>query len=154
MPSDPPFHLGPFAVDREGRLTPRAPGDPPAFHFRWRGRSMHARLHRQGDGSGQLILQTRLGRVPSTASDPDATRRAQTFGVLGSLRQAVPPDWHIRLSADHGVAMQVDGPMPVPFTATALLTRITTLILTLAPYLALLDEMQVPGFSAGPDTVC
>ncbi len=44
MTFDPPFRLGPFEVDSEGRLSPVVHEASPAFLFRWRDRVVRSRL--------------------------------------------------------------------------------------------------------------
>ena len=47
MPFDVPFILGPFIVDRTGRLTPDA-GASPSFRITWRERVVHIRMRPLG----------------------------------------------------------------------------------------------------------
>ena len=147
MPFDAPFRLGPFTVDSEGRLTPFAPVDAPAFLFRWRDRVTRARLMQDDAAGGRLVLQTTLGRVASTAGTPDETLRPRSFALLHWLSQAVPPGWQVRLLAEHRVRLETGTIVSLPITAAALLGEVTAFLLALAPYLDLLDEV---GLVAGP----
>jgi hypothetical protein len=141
MASDAPIQLGPFAVDKAGRLTFRTPQTPSSFYFQWRGRSTGVHLSPTDGADGTLRLQVRLGRVLSTAADRGDGSRARGFGLLRILQHGLPAGWRVQLRADHQVILVVDDRLTVPFTATGLLVRITSLILALAPYFELLDEV-------------
>ena len=147
MPFDAPFRLGPFTVDSEGRLTPFAAADAPAFLFRWRDRVMRVRLMQDDADGGRLVLQTTLGRVASTAGTPDETLRPRSFAMLHWLSRSMPPGWQVRLLADHRVRLETGAAVTLPITAAALLGEVTVFLLTLAPYLDLLDEV---GLIAAP----
>jgi|SRR5689334_6556484 hypothetical protein len=141
MPNDGPIHLGPFTVDREGRLTLRTPQTPSAFSFQWRDRPVRAHLTQADGTDGTLHLQVHLGRVPSTAAVRKGGARALGFEVLRILQHGLPAGWRVGLHADHRVVLAVDAKLTVPFTATGLLVRITSLVLALAPYFELMDEV-------------
>ena len=147
MPFDAPFRLGPFTVDAEGRLTPFAAADAPAFLFRWRDRVTRARLIQDDTDGGRLALQTTLGRVASTAGTPDETLRPRSFALVHWLSRSVPPGWQVRLLADHRVRLESSAAVTLPITAAALLCEVTRFLLALAPYLDLLDEV---GLTAAP----
>ena len=150
MPFDTPFKMGPFDVDARGRLSPSVGEAAPAFLFRWRGRTIRARLVQVDPEGGQLMLQTTLGRVPSTASTPDGTLRPHSFALLHWLPRSVPPDWRLCLLADHRVVLEADPRISLPATAAALLTELTCFLLALAPYIDLLDEAGVIGPATSP----
>jgi hypothetical protein len=141
MPFDAPFKLGPFSVDSEGRLSPGEPERTPDFLFRWRDRVVRARLAQAEVGHGKLILQATIARVPSTASTPDQAVRPRTFALLRWMDKSVPPDWRVRLLADHRVWLETDRRIAMPITAAALITEITCFLLDLAPHLDLLEEV-------------
>jgi len=136
-----PFKLGPFLVDPEGRLSPCEPGAVPAFLFRWHGRVVRAHLDRADAGTGELILQTTLGRVRSSASTPDETLRPKSFALVRWLERAVPTAWHVALLADHRVRLKTSTPVALPITAVVLVTEISRFALDLASYLELMDEV-------------
>lgn len=144
MPFTSPFELGPFAVDPDGKLTPRNPEARPNFSVQWRGRSVRAFVHPDGD-HGKLILHALLGRVPSTAANPQTTVRQLSFALVRGLVGAAPPGWHIGLRPDHQLLLQATSAIPLPITAVALVTEITAFLLTLSPYLDLLDETGIRG---------
>ena len=146
MPFDAPFKFGPFSVDAEGRLSPLAPQDDPAFLFRWRDRVTRARLMKEG-ADGRLVLQTTLGRVPSTAASPDETLRPRSFALLHWLPRSVPDEGQVQLRADHRVRLETSRRVALPITAAALISEITGFLLALSPYLDLVDEA---GLSAAP----
>jgi hypothetical protein len=143
MTFDPPFRLGPFEVDSEGRLSPVVHEASPAFLFRWRDRVVRSRLALTDATAGRLTMQTVVGRVPSTAVSEDETLRPRSFVLLHWLSHEVPKDWQMSLSPDHRVSLMTEMPVELPITAAALVTRITCFALTLAPYLDLLDEAGV-----------
>jgi hypothetical protein len=149
MSFDVPFKLGPFTVDSEGRLSPCESETIPAFLFRWRNRVVHARLAQAGPQDGRLALQSTLGRVPSTANAPDAALRSRSFALLHWLPRSVPLGWRAFLLADHRVCLETEARIALPITAAAMITEVTRFLLTLAPYLDLLDEagLTAPGTS-------
>jgi hypothetical protein len=143
MTFNPPFRLGPFEVDSEGRLSPVIHEASPAFLFRWRDRVVRSRLALTDATAGRLTMQTVVGRVPSTAVSEDATLRPRSFVLLHWLSHVVPMDWQMDLSPDHRVSLTTEMPVELPITAAALVTRITCFALALAPYLDMLDEAGV-----------
>jgi hypothetical protein len=149
MAIDPPFKLGPFTVYSGGRLSPGEPDKIPAFLFRWRDRVVRARIAEVTPDEGRLTLQSTLGRVPSSASMSDEDHRPRSFAVLHWLPKSVPPGWRVLLLADHRVWLEVETQIALPITASALITEITQFLLTLAPYLDLLDEEGLPVIGAG-----
>jgi hypothetical protein len=140
MPFDAPFMIGPFSVDSRGRLSPGEPDTAPAFLFRWRDRVIRARLAQADAGTGRLVMQVTIGRVPSTASTPDETVRPRSFGLLRWLVKSSPAGWRMNLLADHRVWLEADTLIALHITAAGLITEITCFVLHLAPYLDLLDE--------------
>ena len=155
MPPDAPFRLGPFLVDRQGRLEPSAPGVFPSFHTAWRGCPVHARLDAAATAEGsaaQLLLSAVVGRVPSSAGH-NATlnqqRRSTLFGALPALVGGAADGPRLRLLPDHRVAMQAMRPIAMPASAADLLTQVTCFLLDLGPYLDLLAEADVPVESVG-----
>jgi hypothetical protein len=163
MPLDVPMRLGPFIIDDEGLLSPSGPDSFPSFRVRWRGRTVQARLTSPPatlPGEGQLELQARLGRVPSTAdADParSLVRREQIFADLHDLASLLPAGWHLRLGADHSITLDRPNPLTLPTSAVQLVSEITQFLLALEPYLELLDEAGVaagaPG-KAGMEKTC
>ena len=140
MPLKMPFRLGPFSVDRDGRLSPTDPAASPAFLFRWRNRVVHSRLAQSDAATGRLTLQTTLARVTSTAATTDELLRPRSFALLRLLSGTVPANWRVSLLPDHRVWLETDAPIDLPITAAALLSRITSFVLELAPFVELLDE--------------
>lgn len=142
---DAPFKLGPFIVDCEGRLSPCEPGASPAFLFRWHERLVRSHLAQADDTTGRLVLETALGRVPSTASAPDESLRPRSFGLLHWLVRTMPSEWRLSLLADHRVWLAAETSIDLPITAAALVSRITCFALEIAPYLDLMDERGLPA---------
>jgi hypothetical protein len=149
MPFEVPFILGPFSVDAEGRLTPSREHASPGFSVRWRGRVVHARLIRGGDPDGHLRVQSSLGRIPSTASDPAI--RAACFTLLRALLASLPATWSVRLLPDHQPQIEVETMVSLPITVTTLVTELASFLLLLSPYLDQLDQMGVTAVADRPD---
>ena len=141
MPFKEPFTLGPFIVDSEGSLSPAHPGVSPGFSVRWRGRVVHARLDHSVGHAGHLHIQSGLGRIPSTASDP--VTRAACLAMLQGLLSALPDTWSARLLPDHQPQLEVESTVALPITVTNLVVELTLFLLSLSPYLDLMDQAGV-----------
>ena len=100
-------------------------------------------------------MQAPLGRVPSTARPANQGQREASFQLLHALPATLPHGWRVGLAADHRVMLEVERHVPLPITATTLVTEMTCFLLALAPYLDLLEETGVTrpsepcGASAG-----
>lgn len=145
--------LGPFRVGAAGTLEPIISDPAPGFTCRWRDRTVHARLLPGEPSEWRLRLKAPLGRVPSSARAPDAARRSPGFTLLRGLPATLPEGWHIGLAADHRVVLEVECRAPLPITATALVSEITSFLLTLAPYLDVLEEAGLAAPSDPSGTV-
>jgi len=141
MPFKEPFMLGPFSVDAEGRLSVARSDVSPGFSVKWRGRVVHARLAQNSAQDGHLYVQSSLGRIPSTASDPET--RAKCFTMLRNLLAALPETWRVRFLPDHQPQLEVETMVSLPITVTNLVTELASFLLVLSPYLERLDEMGV-----------
>ena len=148
MPLMQSFILGPFSVDENGRLSPAREGVSPGFSVRWRGRIVHAQLKQNPDLDGRLHLKSSLGRIPSTASDPAA--RATCLTTLKGLLGALPRNWSARLLPDHQQQLAVESTVMLPITVTNLVAELTLFLLTLSPYLDLMDRAGVTLVAAPP----
>jgi hypothetical protein len=149
MPFKGSFTLGPFAVDAEGRLSPARQDVSPGFSVKWRGRSVHARLVQTDGRDGHVYIQSSMGRIPSTASDP--ATRASCFVMLRSVLNALPEAWSVRLLPDHQPQLEVQTVVNLPITVTHLVTELTLFLLVLSPYLDLMDEAGVRIVAAKPE---
>jgi hypothetical protein len=143
------FTLGPFAVDSEGRISPARLDVSPGFSVRWRGRVVHAQLAGSDSGDGRLHIQSSLGRIPSTASNPAA--RAACIAMLRNVLRALPPDWSVRLLPDHQPQLELETVIVLPITVTNLVTELTLFLLVLSPYLELMDQAGVSLVNTAPD---
>jgi hypothetical protein len=146
MDTDTAYNLGPFRVDREGRIAPRVGAAMPNVLFQWRGRAVQARMEGH-DTDGSLAIATTLGRVPSTADPVCAALRPLSLAILRGLPETLPARWRIQLLPDHQARLEAQVAMPWPVTAVALVTELTRFLLALAPYLDLLDEACIGGHS-------
>jgi hypothetical protein len=144
LPAD--FTMGPFLVLPDGRLTLRDSEQPPGFRFVWRECAVKVGLR-----ADHLALRAMLGRVPSSASS-SAPLRQTVFDTLRELVKAVPPEWRLRVLPDHCVSVEAEEKMPVPPTATELLTTLTRFALKLGPYLDLAMEAGLEPTARAPGT--
>ena len=134
-----PMPLGPFLIDETGRLTFRSTAVRSAFSFLWRGRRFSAELH------GEVVgITATVARVPSTAAT--GILRQAAFENLRNLARLLPDGWKVSLSADHHIQIDMEEPMEWPASASALLQPLVRVLLRLAPYLDLLEEL---GLGAG-----
>jgi hypothetical protein len=142
MPFNEPFVLGPFSIDADGRLSPTRQDVLPGFSVRWRGRTIHARLARNDTSEeGRLYIQSSLGRIPSTASDP-ATRVA-CFAMIRGLMPELPETWRVRLLPDHQPQLEAEAAVALPITVTNLVTELASFLLEVSPFLDLMDQAGV-----------
>lgn len=128
--------LGPFRVDPDGILHPRASGLRPAIRFAWRGRTCDAAL----DGTA-LRIGSVAARVPSTA-DPGADRQ-RAFDALATLPRQLPGNWRLRLTPDHRVRLEMDEELEAPPTATSLITALVHFGLAMDPLLSALEAAGI-----------
>jgi hypothetical protein len=101
---------------------------------------------------GRLRLQAILGRVPSTASGDRTGARPQSFASLRAVQRGLPRAWSVRLLPDHRALLEVEAGIALPITAIGLVTELTRFLLTLSPYLDLLEEGGVTGVTASSGT--
>jgi hypothetical protein len=149
MAFDGSFKLGPFSVDPEGLLSLDRPDVSPGFSIRWRGRVVHARLMQNDARDGHLFIQSSLGRIPSTASDPST--RVACFTMFQNLLSSLPEDWSVRLLPDHQPQLEVQTMITLPIAVTNLVTELTTFLLRLSPYLDLMDHAGLGLVAAVPE---
>lgn len=146
MPFDTPFTLGPFSVDREGRLAPGSQADFPSFSVVWRGCTVWATLTSVATDAASaptLALRALVGRVPSTAVA--AERRGEILGGLRCLPALLPEGWRVELRADHLVAIESKVHIPLPASAIDLVSAVTGFLMELTPYLDVLAEAGLSG---------
>jgi hypothetical protein len=124
--------LGPFAVRRDGTLTPRTPELRPALCFDWRGRRCEAEWH-----GNRLRLRAIAGRIPSTA-EPGANRR-MVFEAAARLPSELPEGWRLRLTPDHRLAVEAEAPQRE--TAVELVGEMVRFALALDPWLDRIEEV-------------
>ena len=132
--------LGPFRVGAAGALEPMVDDPAPRFTCRWRHRTVYARLLPGEPEGWRLLLRAPLARVPSSVRPGEAARRSPSFTLLRDLPATLPDGWRIGLAADHRVLLEAERQANLPITATALVSELTTFLLTLAPYLDVLEE--------------
>jgi hypothetical protein len=108
----------------------------PAFNVTWMGRQIWVTLN--DDDGGSLALRLVVGRVPSTASRID-DRRREVLRIIGQLHALLPDGWNVQMYADHRVALASQIAITMPSTITEMVTALTVFLLTLGPYLELLD---------------
>lgn len=146
--SEAPLRLGPFLVDQSGRLSP-ADDAPPCFTLRWRDRSVRAELRHVGE-EGALALGVMVGKVPSSVevgraeagradSGRAGPRRDAVFSALRALPKLLPAPWRVALLPDHHICLLAEEAIALPVSAVGLLTGLSAFLLTLGPYLDLLE---------------
>ena len=146
MPFKEPFVLGPFSIDREGRLSPLRRDVSPGFSVRWQGRAVHAQMTRH-DAGGSLSIYSSLGRIPSTATDP--ALRTACLAVLKGLAGALPDGWTLRMTPDHQPQLAAETEIGFPITVTDLVTELTSFLVDLSPYLDLLNQAGIRPVASG-----
>jgi hypothetical protein len=143
-----PFDFGPFTVDPTGRLTQRSDSLSSGFVFRWRGRTIRASVTETAEHHSRVALQAILGRIPSTAIAHDQDFRRRGFATLRILPGYLPDGWRIRLLADHRLRLETEASVGQPLRVTTLVTDLTCFLLSLDPYLDVLDEIGVTPSAA------
>jgi hypothetical protein len=147
--------LGPFRVDQQGLLSPSDPESFPRFAVRWRDRLVQARMRQPSAtnaSQGILDLSSRIGRVPSTAGrSASATDRAAILEVLRQLPRLLPAGWRMRLQPDHSVVVQAQRALVLPVSAISLVTEMSLFLLSLTPYLDVLDADGIGAAAFGSD---
>lgn len=128
------MQLGPFVIDNDGWLHPRAPGVEPDFAFRSGPIAVQARLVEWR----ALRMSATLGRVPFTAEDREA--RSRVFAALVAARGRMEDRLRLRLDPNHAIRVETLRPLARPISATALLATATGFVLVLNPILRLLEE--------------
>ena len=132
--------LGPFTVDGQGMLSPATPTSFPRFAMRWRNRLVEARLRQHtDDNQGTLDLTTVAGRVPSTAAAECGDARETALTAVRELLRMMPDGWMLRLAPDHTVLVEASSSLTLPVSAIGLVTQLSMFVLTLQPYLDVLD---------------
>jgi hypothetical protein len=144
MPFDTTFTLGPFLVDQHGRLTPDV-NAAPAFRIVWRDRAIHVVMRESSPGQGSLTLRLTLGRIPSTAPAVALETRERAFATVRHLPSVLPAGWTMVLVADHRILLQAVTDLPLPVSASGLVSELTVFLLAVDPYLTLLEETGI-GF--------
>ena len=143
--------LGPFKIDPLGLLSPASPNLLPRFAVRFRDRLVEARMLAPNDAGsdGSLAIKAWLGRIPSTAAmRATSSRRADVLSVLQPLLRFLPKGWRLQLQPDHGLAIEALTPLPLPVSAIGLVTEMSLFLLTLQPYLDVLEEEGI-DFAGG-----
>ncbi len=145
--------LGPFKVDSNGLISPASPALLPRFCVTWRRRLVQARMqqsHPEDTATGTLELQTQVGRVPSTGRRLEAGQeRERALELLRHLPRLLPQGWSVRVAADHSVQVQAQASLVLPISAIGLVTQISLFLLSLNPYLDVLDDGGI-GPATGP----
>jgi hypothetical protein len=128
----PGLTLGPFAVERDGTLTPRQAGLQPAMRFAWRQRRCEASL-----ADGRVRLASRAARIPFSAEA--GADRERAFATLAALPGSLPRGWKARLLPDHSITLETEAPLEAPPTAVGLVAAMVRFALALDPYLDRLE---------------
>jgi hypothetical protein len=140
------FSLGPFRVGQDGRVAPADPDAMIVFDFQWRDRPVQVDLEKD-----LVRVRVTLGRVPSTTGG--AALREGAFATLDDLPATLPQPWTLRLLADHRVQIDWSTRLGLPMSVAGLVGSLTSFLLTLAPYLDLLEEAGVTLAPGAGDAV-
>jgi hypothetical protein len=141
--------LGPFAVQPDGVLRPRAAAPRPALRFAWRGRPFEAAMDGEEEG---LRITAIAARVPSTAEHGPDHRRG-TLAALADLPPSLPAGWRLALTPDHRVRLEAPAPLEAgcPPTAVALIAAMVRFCLAVDPYL---DRLEALLGASGTEKTC
>lgn len=136
-------YLGPFEIDAAGLLRPATPGCVPRFTVIWRNRPVQIALKGDDGDAGALEFVARLGRVPSTAGLSAAGDRQAALQTITAMSRLLPKGAQMLLAADHSVALTASVSLALPAGVVSLIAAVTRFLLSLQPYLDVLDEGAV-----------
>lgn len=124
-------------VLENGDLAPRNPKGL-RMTFAWRGRPCEATLSRDG-----LFLSARLGRIPSTATNPAA--RARLIDAVRNGALPIPQGHRLHLDKQHALHVLDRSLTRIPTNMVAILSAFVRFCLKIDPLLDRLEDMQPHG---------
>ena len=134
-----PIELHSLEVDNAGTIFQRAPKFPLSFSFTWRECKFDGVVD-QKDGQLTLELDLKLGDVPFTAQD--ATQRGKWSAVISNTEQPESGTLQIMRDSSAVLSKTINLPEMNGFTADGFITNTALMVLSLAPYLDLIAEVN------------
>ena len=137
--TDKPIALHSLEIGAAGELALREPQFPLSFAFHWRKSEFQAEIGR-GQSGLYLRLCASVAKVPFTAENP--SERSRLLAIVTS--PAETGSGKLEIENDHSVALckKVDLPAGEGLTATGLVTYMSVVVLSPAPYLDLVAELD------------
>ena len=134
-----PIELHSLEVDNSGALSQRPPKFPLNFHFSWRECKFEGLVDRV-DGQMTLELSLKLGDVPYTAED--AAQRSKWSAIISNTGN--PEDVALKIIRNGSAVLSktINLPEMNGFTADGFVTNTSLMVLSLAPYLDLIAEIN------------
>ena len=134
-----PIELNSLEVDNTGAVFQRAPKYPLSFHFTWRDCNFEG-LVDQVNGQMTLELSLNLGDVPFSAED--AAKRSKWTAIICNTE--TPESGNLRITRDSSAVLSktVNLPDMNGFMAGGFVTNTALMVLSLAPYLDLIAQIN------------
>ncbi len=134
-----PIELHSLDVDNTGTIFQREPSFPLSFGFTWRECRFEGRVD-QKDGQLLLELDLKLGDVPYTAQD--AAQRGKWSAIISNAENPDSGTLHIVHDSSAVLSKTINLPKMDGFTADGFVTNTALMVLSLAPYLDLIAEVN------------
>ncbi len=134
-----PIELHSLEVDSSGAVLRRSPKFPMTFGFTWR-KSAFKGVIDQSDGQMTLELSLKLGEVPFTAQN--ASQRGKWSAAMAHMTDAERGGLKIAGGSSAVLSKRIDLPDSGGLTADGFLVNTSLAVLSLAPYLDLIAEMD------------
>lgn len=134
-----PIELNSLEVDNSGSISQRAPEFPMSFSFTWRECKFEGCVD-QKNGRLTLELELKLGDVPYTAQDVE--QRGKWSAMISKTEQ--PDSGTLQIIRDSSALLSktINLPEMNGFTADGFITNTALMVLSLAPYLDLIAEVN------------
>lgn len=126
---------GNLLVLEDGTLTPRR-ADGLRMTFLWRGRPCEAVLSGRG-----LALSAKLGRVPSSATNPSA--RARLIDALRAGSLPLPEGYRLQLDRDHALRLIDISSARAPTDMVTMLSALVRFSLDIEPLIDTTESMEL-----------
>ncbi|MDP6474677.1 MAG: hypothetical protein QF449_11525 [Alphaproteobacteria bacterium] len=134
-----PIELNSLEVDNSGIISQRAPKFPLSFSFIWRECKFEGCVDQKG-GRLTLELDLKLGDVPYTAQDSE--RRGKWSAMISKTEHPESGTLQIIRDSSAVLSKTIDLPEMNGFTADGFVTNTALMVLSLAPYLDLIAEVN------------
>ena len=134
-----PIELHSLEADSSGAVLRRSPKYPMTFGFTWRSSDFKGAID-QSDGQLTLELSLKLGDVPFTAQNP--SQRRQWSSAMSNMTDEDCGGFKIDGGSSAVLSNRIDLPESGGFTADGFVINTSLAVLSLAPYLDLIAEMD------------